>query len=270
MKARSTYALLATAALTTALGAHAWAYPGGTPTYVTDAGTFCASCHSSMDRAYHRTDPAEKADQEFVERKHYDAILKGRGDYGKLSTSERAALVAELKKLDAATTVTLEAPAKAKPGERVTVRVRVTGGAGPVVGVQLLDSDLRYQARSPVGAGWRIAGAPRVTGPDGKPQTEWTDRRAPGLGKNVNYVNVLDVASKVATGTYASATVEWDLVAPAEPGRYPLAAALLYGSEKATKLGAIKSVQGTRPRGGFGGASGRVRFSPVATVEVAP
>ncbi|MCA9773521.1 MAG: hypothetical protein KC466_13990 [Myxococcales bacterium] len=270
MKTRAAIPMLLCALLLVSTATRSGAYPGGTPAYVTDAGTFCASCHASMDRAYHRVDPQEKADQEFVENKHYGAILKGVGDYGKLSPEERQALVAEVRKLDAATSITFEAPTKVKPGARITARVRVVGGAGPVLGVQLLDTNLRYQARSPEGDGWRIVGAPRVTGPDDKPQTGWTDRRAPGLGKNINYVNILDVAGDVATGTYAHASVEWDLVAPAAPGRYTLAAALLYGSEKATKLGALKSVQGTRPRGGFGGASGHIRFSPVVTIEVGP
>lgn len=244
------------------------AYPGGTPDYVTDAGPFCASCHSVMDPRYHRSEPPEVAGQEVVDRKHYQDILEGNGGYADLKPEDRKKLVEEIRALDANTKATIEVPSAAKAGETVTAVVRTAGGAGPVVGVMLLDTDLRYQARTPASSGWLVEGAPRVTGPDGKPQTEWTDRRAPEVGRNVSYVNISGVASDPAKGVYPTASVAWTLRAPVKPGTYTLAAAMLYGTEKATRLGAVKSIRGVRPLGGFGGASGHIRFTEVATVEV--
>jgi len=268
VKGKAALALVAALALAAATASPLGAYPGGTPDFVTDAGTFCASCHSSADRTYHREGPDAKAAKEVIENKHYSVIRAGRGNYGELDEKQRTRLIAALEKLDKATRVMLEVPKSANPGEHVRVYVETTGGAGPVVGVMLLDTDIRYQARTPAATGWTIVGAPRVYGPDGEEQTGWIDKRAPELGRNINYVNVEGVEGDVAKGVFPKTKTEWTLLAPTEPGTYTLTAAMLYGSEKATELGAKKTIRGESPRGGFGGASGRVLFSKVATIEV--
>ena len=56
--------------------------------------------------------------------------------------------------------------------------------------------------------------------------------------------------------------------APREPGSYPLAAVFLYGTEKGAPHGAVETIRGVVPRGGFSANSGRVRFSEVVRVQV--
>ena len=50
--------------------------------------------------------------------------------------------------------------------------------------------------------------------------------------------------------------------------RRPLAAAFLYGTEKGSPHGAVETIRGKVPRGGFTANSGRVAFSEVVEVEV--
>lgn len=248
----------------------AGAYPNGTGDYVTDAGPFCAGCHSSRQESQFREMPKEHATQQLVDAKHLALISKGVGPYEKLPEAERAKLVEQIRAVDAATTITLDAPQTVKAGAPLTVTTKAHGGAGPVVGVMLLDSDLRYQSRTPASVGWMITGAPAVTGPDGKLQTTWTDKRAPGLAKNLNYVMVYGMKGDAVAKTYGDATVAYALTAPAKPGEYTLAAALLYGTEKASPLSTVKKVGFALPMGGFAGASGRVLFSSAHTVTVTP
>ena len=51
-------------------------------------------------------------------------------------------------------------PARVAPGGVFEVTVRVTGGAGPVVGVALVDAAHRYHARPAPGVGWHVEGPP--------------------------------------------------------------------------------------------------------------
>lgn len=259
---------LAAAALL--LPAGAYAYPNGTEAYVTEAGPFCAGCHSSRQESQFREMPKEHAAQQLPEAKHYASIAKGIEPYAKLSEAERTTLVEQLRAVDAATTVTLEVPKEVKAGAPLTATVKVRGGAGPVVGVMLLDADLRYQGRTPAASGWTLTGPPKVTGPDGATQTTWTDKRAPGLGRNINYVMVYGMKGDAVAKTYAEATVAYGLEAPPKPGEYQLAAALLYGTEKASPLATVKKVGMNLPLGGFAGASGRILFTELRTVKVTP
>ncbi|MBI3770827.1 MAG: hypothetical protein HY271_20350 [Deltaproteobacteria bacterium] len=256
--------------LVVALPRLAAAYPNGTGEYVTDAGPFCAGCHSSRQESQLREMPKEHAAQQLVDGKHVATITKGSAPYDKLSEPDRATLIAQIRAVDTATTITLDAPKTVKAGAALTVTAKAHGGAGPVVGVMLLDADLRYQARTPAAAGWMISGAPAVTGPDGKPQTTWTDKRAAGLAKNLNYVMVYGMKGDAVAGTYGDATVAYALQAPSKPGDYTLAAALLYGTEKACPLATVKRIGFDLPLGGFAGASGRVLFTAPRTVTVMP
>lgn len=246
------------------------AYPNGTTEYVTEAGPFCAGCHSSRQESQLREIAKEEAARELVDAKHVATITSGKGSYEKLSAADRTALVAHVRAVDAATTITFEVPTSVKAGTTLTVTAKAHGGAGPVVGVMLLDSDLRYQSRTPAADGWAITAAPAVTGPDGKPQTTWIDKRAPGLARNLNYVMVYGMKGDAVAKTYGEATVAYTLRAPSKPGDYTLAAALLYGTEKASPLGTVKREGVDLPLGGFAGASGRILFSPAQTVTVTP
>src|SRR5438477_10982305 len=103
-----------------------------------------------------------------------------------------------------------------------------------------------------------ISGAPAVMGPDGKPQTTFVDKRAAGLAKNINYVMVYGMKGDAVAKTYGNATVAYPLTAPTKPGDYTIAAALLYGTEKASPLSTVKKTGFDLPLGGFAGASGRI------------
>lgn len=249
--------------------AAAAAYPGGTPGFQTDAAPFCAGCHSSRTEAMLANAPPGFAAKQMPDAKHYPLILEGKGGYESLTAEERKQLVAQLKALDDASTIVLEAPASVAAGETFEVVVKVTGGAGPVVGVALVDADQRWLARPAAGAGWRVVGAPRIEGQDGAAQTDWLDRRPQAMGRNLSYVNVSGIASDAAAGSFGHALVRFTLRAPAEPGSLPLSAAYWYGTEKGTPLGyTTDPVRGKLPRGGFGGPSGRILFSAAQSIAV--
>src|ERR1043166_7287260 len=209
MKRSLVLTLIAAAATLAPQAAHA--YPNGTESYVTDAGPFCAGCHSSRQESQLREMPKEHAAQQLAESKHLAAISKGAAPYDKLSEADRKTLVEQLKAGGAATTITLDVPKTVKAGAPLTVTAKAHGGAGPVVGIMLLDADLRYQSRAPDADGWTITGAPAATGPDGKPQTTWTDKRAPGLAKNLNYIMVYGMKGDAVAKTYKDATVAYAL-----------------------------------------------------------
>jgi len=82
-------------------------------------------------------------------------------------------------------------------------------------------------------------------------------------------VNVAGVKSDAALGKWDSAEVVFTLRAPDRPGTYPLAAVYIYGTEKSTVLGYTTSALGFKEvRGGYGGGSGRVIFTPVQQIQV--
>ena len=248
----------------------ALAYPGGTPFFVTDVAPFCASCHSSTSEAQLAGVPAPRASAELAANKHIAKIqTAGNGSpYNGLSAEERQALIAGIQKIDAATRITLSAPASAKPGDVIDVVVEVTGGSAPVLGIALVDADQRWQASPATSAGWQVTAKPVVTGPDGKPQTKFTDGRNPTLRPGTTYVNVDGITTDPGAGKFSTVKVAWKLRAPTQPGSVPLAAALFYGTEMSSPNGSIEMPQGKGPVGGFTGSSGRVKFSDVHTIAV--
>ncbi len=266
---RNRPALLLAVLASLLLAPAAWAYPGGTPGFQTDAAPYCAGCHSSTSAQDLAGATGDRATKELAENKHLALIRAGEGGYAKLSAPDRETLVQHVQALDAATTVKLSALPKAKPGEEVTVKVELTGGAGPVVGVALVDMPHRWQARPIPGSGWQVVGTPRILGQDFQEQMEWIERRPEAAGRNLAFVNVTGILSDAAKGEWGRADVVWTLRAPDEPGTYSLVAAYWYGTEKASPLGVIEDpIRGKMLRGGYAGASGRVKFSPVLTVQV--
>jgi hypothetical protein len=238
-----------------------WAYAGGPLLVVTDNVPGCAGCHSSVGTDQLRSIPQDRRAAQTVETKHYAAITNGTGAYKELSEADRAKLVEEIKVLDGAAKVAIQAPASVRRGETITVTVRATGGSGPVVGLALLDGDQRYQARPVASDGWTVVGAPKVTGPDGKEQTNWVDRRMEGAKKNLAFVVVFNVQGSAERRQFPESQAVWTLKAPDEPGRYTIGAAFFYGTEKGTTLGAVQQVGGgVAPRGGNLAASGRVQI----------
>jgi hypothetical protein len=249
--------------------APAAAYPGGTPTFQTDAAPFCASCHASRSADVLSGAPPGRPEKELPEGKHFPLIEAGDGGYEALTPAQRAELIAHVKRLDAASTVSVEAPERVKAGETFKVSVTLTGGAGPVVGAALVDAAHRWLARPAPSAGWAVVGAPRIVGPDGKEQGEWLAKRPAALGANLAFVNVTGIASDAAKGEWSRARVEWTLRAPAGPGSLPLTAAYWYGTEKASPHGFTEDpVRGRQVRGGFTGASGRLLFAPLRSIRV--
>ena len=267
-------ALTTAAALTllAALGAPGLlnAYPGGTPRIITNAGPYCATCHSSVTAEQIRDMPAEAAGRLGIEARHFAEISGGEEGYAKLSKEDRDKLIEQLKELDANCKVTLElSSVMVKPGGALTATVATRGGAGPVVGVMLTDNDLRFESSPVQVQGFAITAPPAVTGPDGKPQTAFVDGRFAGLSKNINYVNVQNVKSDVATKTFAECKVVYSLKAPLQPGTYTVCAAFMYGTEKGTTLGRAEGPGGrVMPLGGGGAHSGRIQFAKLVTVKV--
>jgi len=245
------------------------AYPGGTPHFQTDVAPFCAACHSSTAES----DLAGLGDQaraELALHKHHAAIRAGLGPYAALSEADRAALVEQLVTIDRNATIALEAPAQVAPGEILQVTIRLIGGAGPVVGVGLVDRAHRHFARPASAIGWQGVGAPTVIGPAG-PQTEWIERRPEREGRGITFVNVGGVASSVDRDTWSRAKVIFSLRAPLEAGDYPLVGAYFYGTEKAAALSTRQTAdRGAQPLGGFSGASGRIKFSDRVLISVKP
>jgi hypothetical protein len=260
---RSATLLLAALALATP----AAAYPGGTPSFQTDVAPFCAACHASRDAAA-LAGAGDRATKETTEQKHMAVILSGQQGYAALSEPDRKTLVEQIRALDAGSTIEMRAPAQVAAGEVFQVQIKVTGGAGPVVGVALVDRDHRWYARPAASTGWQIAAPPEIS-VGGQPHNEWLDRRPADMGRNISYVNVPGVQSDAAAKRWASAEVVFTLRAPAQPGSYPLAAAYLYGTEKSTLLGYTTNAVGQKEvRGGLGGGSGRVMFTKVQQIRV--
>lgn len=245
------------------------AYPGGTPDFQTDVAPFCAACHSSVSAdALEGAGP--RAEKELAANKHLASILQGQSPYDELSESDRATLAQQLQAVDANSKIELvDFPPQVKAGESFNVTVTVTGGAGPVVGVGLVDRAHRWYARPASAVGWSVVGPPTVIGPDGKPQSDWLDRRPARMGRKVTFVNVTGVESDAAAGKWSKAKVIYTLQAPDRPGDYPLVGAYFYGTEKASPIGSsVHPVYGKQPLGGYGGKSGRVRFSAPILITV--
>lgn len=246
----------------------ALAYPGGTPDFQTDVIPYCAACHSSIDDNSLQG-AGERAAKEVVDRKHFAPILAGEKGYGKLSEADRQTLVNQLKAVDANSTVSIEFPPQVAKGETFQVTVRLTGGAGPVVGLALVDRPHRWFARSATTVGWEVIGAPTIIGPDGSPQTEWLAKRPERFGRNLTFVNVTGVESDAVAERWSKSKVIFTLKAPDKAGDLPLVGAYFYGTEKATPLGyESHPIYGKMVRGSYTGKSGRVKFSSSHVISV--
>lgn len=253
-----------------ALPLGASAYPGGTPGFVTDVAPYCASCHSSVSDAQLAGAPPERAKAELSANKHIAKIRTPQegSPYAELTDAQRAELIAGVEAIEKASVVELRTPAKVQAGSVFEVTVVATGGGGPVVGLALVDADQRWQARPAPSAGWHVVDTPKVVGPDGKEQSKFTDGRNKDLAPGIAYVNVYGVAADPVKGQYSTVSMTVRLRAPGTPGKFPLAAAFLYGTEKGSPHGAVETIRGKVPRGGFTANSGRVAFSEVVQVEV--
>ena len=261
-------ASLAVASVMLLGSASASAYPGGTPDFQTDVIPYCAACHSSLDEASLQG-AGERAQKEVAERKHLASIMAAEKSYGKLSEADRQTLVSHIKAVDENSTIKIEFPAQVAKGATFQVTVRVTGGAGPVVGVALVDRAHRWYARSATQVGWEVVGAPTIIGPDGSPQSEWLEKRPERLGRNLTYVNVTGVESDAVAGSWSKSKIIFNLRAPEKVGEYPRVGAYFYGTEKATPLGyESHPIYGKLIRGTYTGKSGRVRFTPANVISV--
>jgi hypothetical protein len=211
----------------------------------------------------------ERAEKEVAERKHIAQILAGEKGYASLSEADRQTLAEQIRALDVASSVALVAPDTVKAGQSFEVTVSVTGGAGPVVAVGLVDSAHRWFARPASASGWTAAAPPQIVGSDGQPQVDWLAKRPEAMGRNLSFVNITGIASDSAAQQWASARVAFTLRAPERPGIYPLSAVYFYGTEKSSLLGYTTNAVGWKEvRGGLGGGSGRVLFAPVKQLVV--
>jgi hypothetical protein len=264
------FAVLSFALACAALASIASAYPGGTPSYVTDVAPYCAGCHSSVSADQFEGVQPTRASAEVAANKHLAKIKTPASDspYAKLTPTERDELIAAIQKIDGATTVKLTAPASVKAGQELEVSVEVSGGSAPVFGIALVDSNQRWQSSPATARGWLVLEKPKVIGPDGAAQTKFTDGRNPALPPGITYVNVYGVEADPAAGKYSTAKVTWKLRAPAQAGNTPLAAVLFYGTEVSSAHGAVETPYGKQPRGEFTGSSGRIKFSDVARIAV--
>ncbi len=245
------------------------AYPGGTPDFQTDVGPYCASCHASTAEA-DLFGLGERATAELPPNKHYAASHAGTGKYSELSQEDRVRLIELLSAVDANSTIMLEFPAQVAPGETFQVTVKVTGGAGPSVGVGLVDRSHRFFARPASALGWEVVGAPTILGPKG-PQSAWIERRPEREGRNITFVIVEGMQSSADEGTWSRAKIIYTLKAPPAAGDYPLVGAYFYGTETAVALSTrMHPDYGPQPLGGVLGKSGRVKFSETAVISVKP
>jgi hypothetical protein len=243
------------------------AYPGGTPDFQTDVGPYCAVCHASTAD----TDLlglGDRAESELALNKHFIPIRSGAGPYAELSELERAKLIELLSAVDRNSTIALEHPAQVEPGESFQVTVKVTGGAGPAVGVALVDRAHRFFARPASAVGWQVEGAPTIIGPKG-PQSEWIERRPEREGRGISFVNVEGIESNAELDTWSRAKIVFTLKAPMTAGVYPLVGAYFYGTETGNPLSTrIHPQFGPQPLGGTAGKSGRIKFSEAGVISV--
>lgn len=253
-----------------ALASQPHAFPGGTPRLVTNMTPQCAGCHTSMSAEQLRDLSPDAAAGYLADKQHFDKIRSGERSYGKLSAEDRDKLIANVKKMEANSRAELTLSATTvKALSPLTATVKTHGGAGPVVGVMLTDIDLRFSSSPVQVEGFLITAAPKVVGPDGKPQTAFLDGRYTGLGKNINFVNISGVQGDVDAGTYQDCSVQYALRAPAEPGTYTIAAAFLFGTEKGSAVGRTQTPDGrTMPAGGGGAGSGRIFYTKPMTITV--
>jgi hypothetical protein len=249
------------------VAAVALADPYGPPHAVTDMAPFCATCHASTSLGQLPDLAPDIAAGETIEEKHLKEIKTG-SPYKDLTSAERVTLLSAIRWVDEHAAVTIQAPAKAKRNSRVEVTVTTKGGAGPVVGVSLVDSAVRYQARPISSSGFKILGPPLVVGPDRKTQAQWIDRRLKGADMGLNTIMIFGIQGIAVADRVDETRTTWTLRTPAEPGGYTLAAAFYYGTEKAHALGTVIRNGRAEPRGGLTGGSGRIMFSTLIAITV--
>lgn len=243
-------------------------YSGGPLRTVTDLTPSCAGCHSSFNREQLREVPDAVAASLIPDTRHYKAIEDGTGPYQAMSPADRQKLLADVKTMDRNASVTISVPQSLRPGQEAQITAQVKGGHG-IVGVLLVDTDLRFQARPLQSDGWLIVGAPKIWGTDGKEQTRWVDSRASGLKKNLNSAIIFGQVSDLAAGKFAEGKAVWTVKAPQEPGTYSVTIAFQFGSEKASSVGTVTTATGVvLPRGGPGGPSSRIMFAKPVMVTV--
>src|SRR5437867_11257406 len=259
--------LMSTLSLVMIGAAVALADPYGPPYAVTDMAPFCATCHASTTPAQLLDLPAEAAAAETPEGKHFSRIRTDPA-YRELSPADREQLIAAIKWVDEQASVTIQVPSQARRSSRIEVTVVTRGGAGPVVGVSLVDSAIRYQARPISASGFKAVGPALVVGPNGKAQAQWAERRLRGSDMGLNTVMITGIDGDPVTKRVDETRTTWVLRTPAEPGTYSVAAAFFYGTEKGRPLGTVVRNGRAEPRGGPGGASGRIMFSDVVKISV--
>jgi hypothetical protein len=245
------------------------AYPGGTPDFQTDVGPYCAACHASTAD----TDLlglGDRAQAELALNKHLSLVRNGVGPYAEILEFDRAKLIELLAAVDRNSTIVLEHPAQVEPGESFQVIVKVTGGAGPSVGVGLVDRAHRFFARPASAVGWQVEGPPTIIGPKG-PQSTWLERRPEREGRAITFVNVEGIESNAELDKWSRAKIIFTLKAPTTGGVYPLVGAYFYGTETGNSLSTrIHPQFGPQPLGGTAGKSGRIKFSEVSLISVKP
>ena len=253
-----------------ALPTSALSYPGGTPNYVADVAPFCAGCHASVSIDQFEGVSEQRASAELAANKHIARIQAAPqgAPYAALTPAQRQVLIEAIQEIDSNSSVQVFAPQSVNSGQVLEVTVEAKGGGGPVVGIALVDSNQRWQSSPAPSRGWQIVEKPMVTGPDGQPQTGYTDRRNPNLAPGISYVNISGVKADPAQNKYDTVSVTYRLRAPARPGTYRLAAAFFYGTEKAAPNGAVETINGILPLGGGAASSGRVLFSEVLPIQV--
>src|SRR5437763_8889822 len=213
-------------------------------------------------------EPNLYAANQYKATKHHKVNEKGNDPYKEMAPADRQKLLADVKLMDENASATLNVPTSLRPGQEAQVTVSVKGGHG-VVGVLLVDTDLRFQARPLQGDGWVIVGAPKVWGGDGNEQTKWVDGRAPGLKRNLNSALIFDQKSDLTAKKFAEGKVVWAVKAPQEAGTYTISAAFHFVSERASSVGTVTTPTGqVFPRGGPAGPSARVIFAKPVTVAV--
>ena len=250
-----------------ALGSVASAYPGGTPDFQTDVAPYCAACHASTADS-DLLGLGDRAVAELAQNKHLAPIHAGAGPYAGLSAPDRAKLIELIAAVDQHSTIAVEFPAQVAVGETFRVTVKVTGGAGPAVGVGLVDRAHRFFARPASAVGWQVVGAPSVIGPKG-PQSDWLARRPEREGRGITFVNIDGIRSDAEQGDWAKAKVIFTLKAPETPGNYPLVGAFFYGTETAVRASSrVDPQRGLQPLGGAAGRSGRIKFSAPGLITV--
>jgi hypothetical protein len=245
------------------LAGSAAGFTGGPQIVVTDQVPSCAVCHSMVKADYTPERPAERSAAELPANKHYTVIEAAERGYKPIPEDKRKALLEQVKWVDQNSSVSLNAPTSAKPGQTIEVTAETKGGIGPNVGIMLVDLPLRYQGRPITADGWYVVGKPKVIGPDGQEQSWWLDKRA-NEKKNLGFVLVqakADVEKKILPTT----KVTWTLRAPIDPGTYTITTAFLYGTEEPDeyKTGKLEPAPG-----GAQAPSGRTRFSDPVTVTV--